>query len=258
MLVFSKPEYRDVCIDVMGDFLALAKTESLTRNSIAMHYEQKFDLLDIGEGCSLSLGRISILSSAITASLCVVLSNDAHPDFIKIVNPAEDVCKLEPQQTLDVVYLSPPASVWRHKIQCGVNGIVVELLDYRISTTSPMASLLAHQGFEEHYFRFRYSADSVEQIQHLPFGKHDAGRIVFREEHGWSSPGSVNILLNWREQRKNDVYKGLLLPKHSLNTPVRHYPVRKRRQVVQSNVTVRKLPAEDMETGCQTVFSRMA
>src|SRR5690606_32831011 len=96
MLVFSKPEYRDVCIDVMGDFLALAKTESLTRNSIAMHYEQKFDLLDIGEGCSLSLGRISILSSAITASLCVVLSNDAHPDFIKIVNPAEDVCKLEP------------------------------------------------------------------------------------------------------------------------------------------------------------------
>lgn len=258
ILTLTQPEFDGAEVYIKSDFLVLERDEPGRR----ITFRQKGDLSQVWAGGVFFLGEITIKGQQ-SPSLCLFLDADGG-DRITAVNPNGQHCKVEPHQVLDVVYIVD----WMTIIDCSViqgKSVKLEQIDYKVvSVPQRTRTLLVENGIElgqwaeEHHFSFRYDAASIEWIQATPYGKYPAGTLLFYERNQTEEPfnATLNIHLNWREQKKGEVYKALLLPRNGFFQQPKQRNRHKPKQAVVRKATVTPLPYSDMETGCNVIFSR--
>lgn len=258
-VAFTKPEFKSSSLHISGPFLSLDELEA-TNQGWTAHISQAKDCAALAD-VTLFLGEVYIVGDGMCSSLCVVMDSP-NADYMRVIQPANNTFRLEPHQLLDVLFYSPDyGDEWFCDIISGQ--LRLEQIDHRAGPLRhapeymqalPLCGGLI-QPVEEHYFRFRLDAHSVETVQALPEGKYDGGALMFRK-NGNREASSLNIVLNWKERKRNEVYKALLLPKNS--QPVwRHYPKQRRpKQAMQAKVVVRRIECADIDSGCKVIWSK--
>lgn len=252
-LAITSEEYKDVEVNVGSDFLFLERSDA--SRGVIYHFAQHEENLKIvrcGDS-TFYMGEIHVVGRVVNASLCVYLEppQAQFRDVVRVVNPSNQLCKLETHQFLDVSIFAD-ASYFDHLIQSGVS-LWLEFVDYK---SFPVDSSLCYplrkkyncgsNYLTEHVFRFKYSERTLQTLQTLPSGRYDAGRIVFRA--AGRSYSTLDVMLNWRGRNKG-VPRALVIP---------HPPKQKHhhRQPMAVKTTIRKLDVANLEDGCNVVFSK--
>lgn len=264
ILWLSQPEFAGAEVYIKSDFLALERDCLERKGSVrSMTFGQRGDLTQVWCDGVVFLGEIVISVNQKISSLCLFLQT-AGDERIQAINPNGQHCKIEPHQILDVVYIID----WMTLLDCSVvqgHNARLEQLDYKVvSIPNRTRILLAESGLqlgpmaEEHHFTFRYDAPTIEWIQAMPEGKYPAGTLLFYERSQEREPFNaiLNVLLNWREQKKAEVYKALLLPRNNSFQQPKKNRQKPPRQASVRKVTIAPLNVSDMETGCNVIFSR--
>lgn len=257
-LVFTKPEFRSCSVNISGDFLKLDDIEQV-KNGWVASISQSWDVEEI-INTSLYLGEINVMGDdGLVASLCVV-SGVANADCLRVVQPTINQFRLEPHQVLDVLFYSPE---WGDQWVCtaGAGQLKMEQIDQCSRTfggfDAPILSSSDQWPVEEHYFRFRLDASSIELVQSLPHGRYDGGSLSFFKTNGTLNRSNIQIVLNWRD-KKTTVYKALLLPKNAQCEVKSQYKQqnKKPKHAMQSTIVLKKIECDEMDAGCNIIFAK--
>jgi hypothetical protein len=258
-LVFTKPEFLACSVNISGTFLNLKGIEPVQGGWSAL-VEQSPACLGFCE-MGLFLGEIHVLGGDTPSSLFVV-TDAPNTDFLRVIQPGNGTFRLEPHQVLDVLFYSPEyGDQWACDIVAG--HLRLEQIEYRVNSAQHrhysdlLRTLPLCDGecpVEEHHFRFRLDSRSIQAVQSLPTGKYEGGSLVFGD--GSRERATVNVLLNWKETKRNEVYKALLLPRTIGPVWKQHHKRNKPKQAMQANVVVRKMQCVEMDEGCNVIWSK--
>jgi len=257
-LVFTKPEFRSCSVSIAGDFLKLDDIEQV-KNGWVASISQSWDIKEI-INTSLYLGEINVMSSdGLVASLCVV-SDVANADCLRVVQPTINQFRIEPHQVLDVMFYSLEfGDQW--VCTAGAGKLNMEQIDQCSRTfggfDAPISPSSNQWPVEEHYFRFRLDAPSIELIQSLPHGRYDGGNLSFFKTNGTLNRSNIQIVLNWRD-KKTTVYKALLLPRNPQQGVLKvHYRQNKKTNcAIQSTIVLKKIECDEIDAGCNVIFAK--
>jgi hypothetical protein len=254
-LVFTKPEFQACSVNISGDFLRLDDVEQV-RNGWTAAISQLMNFPPID--ASLFLGEVNVFDdNGVISTLCVV-SDSPNADYFRAIQPTNNNFRLEPHQVLDVLFYSDS---FDERWNCCINGgqLRLEQIDHCVRYPSYLELLTPYAKWpvEEHYFRFRLDTQSIELVQRLPQGHYDGGSLSFIKENGNLQRSTLRIVYNWRD-KKSTVYKALLLPRNQGGNKVHHahFKQRKPKQAMQSEIVLRKIECEEMESGCNVIFAR--
>lgn len=255
-LVFTKPEFQACSVNISGDFLRLDDIEQV-RNGWTASISQLVNFSPVD--ASLFLGEVNVFDeNGIVATLCVV-TDSPNTDYFRAIDPTNNHFRLEPHQVLDVLFYSDSFNEeWVCDVMAGQ--LVLEQIDHcrRYPNYLELLPPANKWPVEEHYFRFRLDARSIDLVQSLPHGRYDGGSLSFIKQNGNLQRSNLSIVYNWRDKKKA-VYKALLLPK-KVGEGRQHYghfkQQRKQKQAMQSTITLRKIECEEMEVGCNVIFAR--
>lgn len=255
-LIFTKSEFQACRVNISGDFLRLDDIEQV-RNGWIASISQCANLPPID--ANLFLGEVHIFDgNGVVSTLCVV-TDSPNADYFRVIQPTNNNFRLEPHQVLDVLFYADSFDeIWDCRVSYGQ--LRLEQIDYFTRYPTSQGLLPSSKWpVEEHYFRFRLEASSIELVQGLPQGHYDGGSLSFMKQNGNLQRSTLRIVYNWRE-KKSTVYKALLLPKNTGgNKPYyAHYKQqqRKPKQAMQSTIVLRKIECEEMELGCNVIFAK--
>jgi hypothetical protein len=249
-LVFTKPEFRSCSVNVSGDFLKLDDIEQV-KNGWVASISQVRDIEGV-INTSLYLGEINVMGSDELISLCVV-SDVANAECLRVIQPTINQFRIEPHQVLDVLFYSLE---WGDQWVCttGAGQLNMEQIDQCSRTFGGFdAPINGQWPVEEHYFRFRLDASSIELIQSLPHGRYDGGNLSFFKTNGTLNRSNIQIVLNWRD-KKTTVYKALLLPKNAQSGVKQHN--KKPKCAMQSTIVLKNIEYDEMDAGCNVIFAK--
>ena len=253
-LVFTKPEFQACSVNISGDFLRLDDVEEV-RNGWVASISQLVNYSPLDT--SLFLGEITVFDEKGIASTLCVVNDSPKADYFRAIQPTNNNLRLEPHQVLDVLFYSEECGEeWDCSV--GVGELQLEQIDYCSRYPSYIELLTPYNKWpvEEHYFRFRLNARSIELVQTLPQGRYDGGSLYFSKINGNLQRSTLRIVYNWRE-KKSPVYKALLLPKTRSGYKAHQYrQPKKPKEAMQSTVALRKIECEEMEAGCNVIFAR--
>lgn len=243
-LVFDQKEFIDYKLDIKSSFLNVEEVSEIPNGWMAVIAQETVPQNDDN---TLFLGEVKLYGSTnqINASLCV-LSKHQNNDFLCVYNPKDQTCVLEPNQVLDVIFQTKDFS----KVQAylSVADLGLELLQYSLrSPRKPGKDKL----LVEHFFRFRFTAESIQHLSEQPYGKYQGGSIKFLCPN--SDISVLKIVCAWKG--KNSIYKALLLPRLPV-CDVHPFYRKTKKQALQSDVTVRKIIGSDLESGCNVVLAK--
>lgn len=241
-IVFEKGKYSNHKIDVAGEFLMV---EDVSQSEIGWTatIAQNRPVESVNTLC---LGCVNLYdgTNCRAGSVCVV-SSSGNDDFITVMNPRQQICCLELNQVLDVVFRCA-LSHQRYTAFPVAGELCTEEIQH---FTKPAFS--NGKQFVEHMFRFRFNSESVERYSEKPTGRYDGGQILFMSSSG--EKHSLKLICSWRG--RSSVYKALLLPKipsSSAAQPLR----RSKKQCMRTEIQLRRIPEAPLDDGCNVLMSR--
>jgi hypothetical protein len=245
-VIFDKDEFQDYKLDITGNLLSVDEVSEIQNGWMAT-IVQETEKIDFTEN-TLFLGAINLFNSTHvhSASLCVVTNND-NDDALRIINPANNCCNLEPNQVLDVVFHTNDFNLKWVAYPSGVN-LCIEQIQYVVKPPKKYTDHLY-----EHFFRFRYNSHSIKYISEQPFGKYEGGHIFFTSSR--NEKVIIKLTCSWRG--KDSVYKALLMPK--IPPPCSNFNLFRKfkKQAMQSDVKLIRIDDDNLEMGCNIVVSRI-
>lgn len=162
-------------------------------------------------------GEIYLFYGKISASLCVYLHTlESKPNFIVAINPDNQVCRIDPSQTIDIYYLNK------------------QIVDYSITAGMYSKLINIHENYvnKDQFFTFQLDRASFHNLVKLPPGKYDCGNLQFCSSK--TEIFQFNLILNWNKK-----------------IPLLEVPKYVRKGAMQSVVKVKQLNYNDLESGCQ-------
>lgn len=244
-VIFDKAEFQEYKLDVVGQYLSVSDIAQIENGWMAT-IVQDSDKIDFDDN-TLFLGAVNLFDSADlhSASLCVV-SNSKNDDVVRVVNPLQTCCNLDPSQVMDVVFYTNDANL-RWSCYPGGLSLCAEQLQYVVRQPKVFTGFMY-----EHFFRFRYNSHSIKYVSEQPYGKYDGGQILFVSNKNDRS--ILNLTCSWRG--RGSVYKALLMPKIPVScaaNPFRRY----KKQALKSRVDISLMDGDSLETGCNVLISRI-
>lgn len=244
-IIFDKEENQDLKCEVSGHLFVEEVVE--IKNGWMISICQKKDEIDYCES-SLYLGNINFFDddNKKKASLCVVAKNE-NDNFLKIIDPENIKFNLYPSQILDVSFISDSSVRWES--QTSGKDMCLEQIQYVIK---PKKDININDNLIEHFFRFRFSASSIEYISEMPYAKYDGGKIVFTNNK--KDKNVLQVVCAWRG--KESIYKALLLPKIP-NHSIMPFIQKINKKCLQSNISLKIIDCSELDSGCNVLLSKV-
>jgi hypothetical protein len=242
-VIFDKKEFLEYRLDISGSYLSVDDISEIANGWMAtVSQNSKFTFFDN----TVLLGSVNIYDNqnVLTSSLCVLSKND-NDDYLRIINPDNINCNLEPNQILDVVFYTDERLQRWSAFPAGKN-LCLELIQHTVRTSRESSC-----GAFEHLFRFRFNSRSVEFISEQPFGKYEGGQVYFLNNKNEKS--TIKITCSWRG--KSSIYKALLLPRMPVGNSV--VAIKKKKQFLKSDVILKKMVSTEIDFGCNVLMSRV-
>lgn len=243
-LVFDEKRFLEYKLDLKSSFLIVEEITEISNGWMASVSQEAVPNFDEN---TLYLGEINLYSdkNEVDASLCI-LSQHHNNDFLRVINPVNQTCVLEPNQVLDVVFQTNDASKKFFPIITG-SDLKLELIQHLIR--APRVPLSDNVCIEN-FFRFRFTSESIQYICEQPYAKYNGGIVQFVNQK--NDAHELKVVCSWRG--KPSVYKALLLPKIPICDICQ---IRKnKRQMMQSNVVIKKVDSDSLEDGCNVLLSK--
>jgi hypothetical protein len=243
VILFDNDGFHNHKIEVAGDFLSVEDvTEERGGWSATISQNRPDDVEN-----TLFLGSVNLYDDdgKRSGSVCVVSKNQ-NDDFITVINPKNQTCNLELNQVLEVVFRTEAAhEAYTSVPMCG------ELCTEQIQH---FVKAIQYEGksIVEHVFRFRFNSASVERFSEKPTGKYDGGSINF--VNGRGDRTVLRLVCAWRG--RSSAYKALLLPRIPSSCALSNFR-RQRKQCMVCDVTLKPIDAEEFDSGCNVLLSRL-
>jgi len=243
-LVFDEQEFLDYKLDIKSSFLGVEEVCEIPNGWMAVIAQETVPQYDEN---TLFLGEVKLYDSSnqINASLCV-FSKHENNDFLCVYNPKDQSCVLEPNQVLDVIFQSNNINRMQAYPSGGDMGL--EMIQYSVRTPR---KLVKNNFLVEHFFRFRFTAQTIQYLTEQPYGKYEGGNIQFLSHS--SDVNVLKVVCAWRG--KNSIYKALLLPRLPVVDFQSAYK-KVKKQAMKSDVTLQKIDCSDLEHGCNVILAK--
>ena len=241
-LLFNDVSFESTKIDVSGNFIMVEDVAAEEGGWVATISQNR----PIAVDNTLYLGNINIYDGANQrqGSLCVV-SKNGNDDVLTVVNPKNNVCNMELNQVLDVVFQTDNHLDSYFAFPVG-NDLCTEEIQHFSKVSSPEGKICV-----EHMFRFRFNLTSVERLSEKPVGKYDGGQIVFLNSR--NEKFTIRLVCSWR--CRSSIYKALLLPRIPSSNAMSAFKKQKK-QCMKTDITLVEIESTEIDSGCNVLLSK--
>jgi len=247
-VVFDSQLFNEHRVHLVSDFLSIVSIREIANGWMAS-IEQN-ERVNEHKSSTLYLGNVNFYDkqNTKTASLCVVTNNENH-DFLKIINPKNNICQIEPNQILEIVLFTDSATKRFSPLVVG-SDLLLEQLQYCVKCPSDWKKQPKERVLFEHCFKFRYTSESIKILSEQSYGKYEGGSIAFFNAQ--IPEFQVHLVCNWRG--KNSIFKALLFPK--IPTCQVDIIKKSKKQIFETQVSLKKIKYNKLEDGCNVVLSK--